>query len=255
VQAYGSAFAHVYNLRWAGYAQQVAPRLLDWYADLPLSQTNRSILDLGCGTGQLALYCLEQGYHVTGLDLSEAMLAYARENVQAYVQTGQAKFVQGDATRFSLAERFGLVLSTYDALNHLADLPALGNCFRCVRAVLDPAGYFIFDLNTRRGLRQRWNSVQVEESDELALITRGIYDGVSDRAWMKISGFLLAEGGLYERFEETVFNTAFELVRVREALLESGWETVYFARLQDLKTPLADPESEGRVFVVAGPGG
>jgi len=43
--------------------------------------------------------------------------------------------------------------------------------------------------------------------------------------------------GLYERFEETVFNTVFEMERVKKALLDVGWKNVYFARIQDLKTP------------------
>jgi hypothetical protein len=38
---------------------------------------------------------------------------------------------------------------------------------------------------------------------------------------------------------------------VRQALLDAGWRNVYFARIQDLNTPLLEPEKEGRVFVVA----
>ena len=39
-----------------------------------------NILDLCCSTGQIAQRLIEQGYQVTGLDLSEAVLQYAREN-------------------------------------------------------------------------------------------------------------------------------------------------------------------------------
>ena len=52
-----------------------------------------------------------------------------------------------------------------DAFNHLPGAPALKNCFRCVQAVLDREGYFIFDLNTRMGLA-RWNSISVEDTAE-----------------------------------------------------------------------------------------
>ncbi len=34
-------------------------------------------------------------------------------------------------------------------------------------------------------------------------------------------------------------------------LLEIGWKNAYCARVQDITTPIADPEKEGRVFVVA----
>ena len=112
-------------------------------------------------------------------------------------------------------------------------------------------GYFIFDLNTRSGLR-RWNNVYVDESDEDALIiTHGVYDGTSDKAWTRISGFVRLPNGLYERFEEIVFNTVFEMKKVSDLLHDAGWKNVYFARIQDLKTALDEPEKEGRVFVVA----
>jgi hypothetical protein len=172
-----------------------------------------------------------------------------RENARLYVQSGQAKFVQGDASDFTMDEHFGLVVSTYDSLNHLESEEALRKCFRCVSEV--NAGLFIFDLNTRAGLR-RWNSIAVDDGDEdVVLITRGIYDGQSDRAWTRISGFVHRDDGLYERFEETAFNTVFGMELVREALLEVGYREAYFARVQDLHTPIAEPEKEGRVFIVA----
>jgi hypothetical protein len=48
------------------------------------------------------------------------------------------------------------------------------------------------------------------------------------------------------------FNTVFDLARVRDRLLEVGWRKVHFALVDDLKTPLDEPEKEGHVFVVAG---
>jgi hypothetical protein len=36
--------------------------------------------------------------------------------------------------------------------------------------------------------------------------------------------------------------------------LEAGWHKVYFARAQELKTPISEPEQEGRAFIVASKG-
>lgn len=150
---------------------------------------------------------------------------------------------------FKLKDYFGLVISTYDALNHLENEASLRSCFQCTLDVCE--GYFIFDLNTRSGLR-RWNSIQVDESSEDALIiTRGIYDGQSDKAWTRVTGFTRTPDGSYKRFDETAFNSVFELETVRKSMLDIGWRNVYFAKIQDLKTPLAEPEKEGRVFIVA----
>jgi hypothetical protein len=112
-------------------------------------------------------------------------------------------------------------------------------------------GFFIFDLNTRAGLR-RWNSISVDDGDDnVLIITRGIYDGQSDRAWTRITGFARRDDGLYERFDETAFNAVFEMESVRETLLEVGYREPCFARVQDLRSPIEEPEKEGRVFFVA----
>jgi SAM-dependent methyltransferase len=250
MQAYGPAFARVYNRRWTFFAHEVAPKIAEFYASTSIGQRNRSVLDLCCGTGQLALVLLERGYIVTGIDLSAHMLQYATENASAYVEQGQAQFIQADAADFALDQRFGLVVSTFDALNHLESQDALQGCFRSVFAVLDDNGYFVFDLNTRAGLHQ-WNNISVDDTAEAMIVTRGIYDGQSDRAYTKISGFIRLANGLYERFEETVFNTAFDMAWVRDTLLEAGWRQIHWARIEDLKRAIARPEQEGRVFFVA----
>jgi SAM-dependent methyltransferase len=248
MQAYGPVFADVYNRRWSGFAKQIAPLILDFYSATSVGKTNQKILDLGCGTGQLALHFLENGYEVVGLDGSEHMLSYANENARNYVDDGQARFIQGNIAEFQLDDSFGLIISTFDTLNHLSNEEALTNCFNCAMSVSD--GYFIFDLNTRAGLN-RWNNIQVDDSDEMLIINRGIYDGEGDRAWTRISGFVRREDGLYERFDETAFNTVFDLLKVKEELHRAGWSKAYFARVRELATPIDEPEQEGRIFIVA----
>jgi ubiquinone/menaquinone biosynthesis C-methylase UbiE len=153
LQAYNASFARVYNLRWAQFANNVAPRLRAFYESTPLGQQNHTLLDICCGTGQLAVNFLDNGYQVTGLDLSEAMLDYARGNASAFIVAGRARFVHSDASNFAMDERFGLAVSTYDALNHLPDFEALKGCFRSVYPLLLDGGWFIFDLNTELSLR------------------------------------------------------------------------------------------------------
>lgn len=250
MQAYGRAFARVYNKSWATFANQVAPLIEQFYAGTEIGRQNRSVLDLCCGCGHLAAHFLQKGYTLTGIDLSEHMLQYARENTDNFVASGQARFIQADASDFTLDGSFGLVVSTFDSMNHLSDEQALTSCFRCVHSVCD--GYFVFDLNTRRGLR-RWNSMKVDEfSEDFLIITRGIYDGEGDKAWTRITGFIREDSGLFERFDETVYNTVFKLRGVEEALREVGFKSIHFARFRELENPIPDPEELGHIFVVAG---
>jgi SAM-dependent methyltransferase len=250
MQAYGKLFARVYNRLWQDYANRIAPLICELYESTPVAKSHKTLLDVCCGTGQLSAYFLEKGYHVVGLDLSEGMLQYARENVLPYVVAKQARFIQVDAACFRMDETFGLVVSTYDSMNHLPDLDALQGCFRSTFNVLEDGGYFIFDLNTSAGLK-RWNSINVNPGDEIFLLNRGIYDGSAVKACTMITGFVRTEDGLYERFDETVYNTVFKMDEVMVRLLEVGFRSAYFSKGLDLASPIDDPEKEGKVFLVA----
>jgi SAM-dependent methyltransferase len=250
MQAYGSLFAKVYNQLWQNFARQLSPLVHQFYESTPLGQTHKTLLDLCCGTGQLSLYFLEHGYRVVGLDLSGDMLKYARENTLPFIVARQAQFVVGDASHFEFEETFGLVVATFDALNHLPDLEALQGCFRSSYAVLENGGTFIFDLNTRKGL-EKWNGVNINPGEDIFLLNRAIYDEITVKALTKITGFVRTEEGLYQRFDETVYNSVFEMQAVMDMLLKSGFRSAYFARSSALEIPIDDPEGEDRAFFVA----
>ena len=246
--SYDRGFAKFYHAQCGGFARQVTPKLLEFYADTPFGKRKAPILDLCCGTGQSAVLFLQQDYPVIGIDQSEAMLAYARTNAQPYIQSGQAQFIQADATQFRLTDRFGLVTSIYDALNHLEDETALKTCFQRVYDCSE--GYFIFDLNTQAGL-QRWNSIQVNESEDATVVIQKSFHPEWGKGVAKFICFLRTAEGLYERVEETVSNTLFMMNRVKQLMEAVGWRNIYFARLSDLSQPIVDPEQELRVFIVA----
>ncbi|HET9648330.1 MAG TPA: class I SAM-dependent methyltransferase [Microlunatus sp.] len=247
-QAYGAGFAHVYNQEWGGFASEVAPLIRDFY--LSNKADGRRMLDIGCGAGHLARLFLESGFDLTGIDLSEPMLDEARATNQTWIEHGTARFYQADAAGFRVDGTFDLVLATNDVINHLPDQAALDRCFRSVTDVTATGGYFIFDLNTRTGLH-RWNTLSAGERGASYIVQRGIYDG-GDRAHMLITGFVPdGPAGRYRRFDQAVYNTAFDLHTVQTLLTENGWAHIHFARADSLATPLAAPELEGRVFVVA----
>ena len=250
MQGYGRVFAKVYNLLWNDFADHVAPQVYDFYLTTPVGQVNQPVLDLCCGTGRLSRFFLERDFRVVGLDLSEHMIAFARKNNLEYVIAQQADFIQGDAANFKLDEKFGLTVAIYDALNHLPDADALQNCFQCVFDTLQEGGHFIFDLNTRTGLQQ-WNGVMVRPGEQIFLINRGMYDEYTVKAWTKITGFVRDEGGLYERFDETIYNTVFDMDSVRKWLLETGFQAVNFSKDGAFNKPVDDPESQKRIFLIA----
>ncbi|BAB05770.1 class I SAM-dependent methyltransferase [Halalkalibacterium halodurans] len=248
--SYGEIFASLYNQKWSSFALQAAPRILQYFTQHDIHEKNKKVLDLCCGTGHLAYFFLKKEYDVTGIDLSPGMLHYAKKNNSRFVKSGQANFIEGDVTNFTLDEQFGLVVSTFDALNHLPDIKALRECFKCVYHVTSKDGIFIFDLNTKQGLKG-WTNIVVEDNEDSMIVSRSFYDEHTARAITNMTGFTKQEDGLYKRFVHSVHNCAFELKTVKETLLAIGWQQVHFARLKDLSSPLENPEGEGRVFIVA----
>ena len=107
----------------------------------------RSLLELGCGTGSI-LARLAKVPFLTGLDRSPVMLAAAREKVPT------ARFVEGDMSSFDLGERFDVVISVFDSINHLVDFDAWRATFDGVHAHLTDGGLFVFDVNTMGELRR-----------------------------------------------------------------------------------------------------
>ncbi|MDR5693869.1 MAG: methyltransferase domain-containing protein [Armatimonadota bacterium] len=142
-------FAWFYNRYWGvpfrNQALPVLERLL-----LPHIPEHGSILDLCCGTGQLAQTLAERGYQVTGIDGSEEMLRYARENAPG------VELILADARSFTLPSVYYSVVSTFDSLNHIMRLEELTRVFQNVHAVLGDNGLFLFDVNTEEGYQTRW---------------------------------------------------------------------------------------------------
>ena len=102
-------FARIYNQHWGDFATNAYPILEHLVLrDLP---PGCAVLDLCCGTGQLAAKLSEEGYIVTGLDGSAGMIEVARKNGP------DVEFLVQDARNIALNRKFSAVFSTFDSLN------------------------------------------------------------------------------------------------------------------------------------------
>jgi SAM-dependent methyltransferase len=100
--------------------------------------TGGPVLDLGCGTGRVALDLAREGHGVRGLDLDPDLVAAFNARARA---TGlPAEATAGDARDFSLGERFAAVLAPMQLLQVLDGPAERVACLRCAAGHLLPAG-------------------------------------------------------------------------------------------------------------------
>jgi SAM-dependent methyltransferase len=104
-----------------------------------------SILDLGCGTGLDAVYFAQQGYRVTAIDLSEAMVVQTRQRAEQAAEAGGVKTLQLGIQELEQLQTgcFDAIYSDLGALNCLPGLERLAhNC----AGLLNPGGLLIFSV-------------------------------------------------------------------------------------------------------------
>jgi len=106
-------------------------------------------LELGIGTGRIALPLARRGVQVHGVDLSRAMVARLRAK-----PGGDAIAVTiGDFAATRVARPFALVYLVFNTINNLTTQQAQVACFRNAAAHLEPGGCFVIEVgvpNLRR---------------------------------------------------------------------------------------------------------
>jgi SAM-dependent methyltransferase len=108
------------------------------------------VLELGSGTGRIALPLGRAGVTVVGIDRSAAMLAHARRRVKRARLGHRVHLVRGDIRSLPFApegtDRFPLVLAPYGMLQSLLRESDLASTLAAVHAVLEPGGTFGLEL-------------------------------------------------------------------------------------------------------------
>jgi ubiquinone/menaquinone biosynthesis C-methylase UbiE len=105
------------------------------------------VLELGCGTGRIALPLAGSGWPLTGIDRSASMLARARAKAARRRLDARVDFVRGDIRTLPFrAGRFGLVMAPYGILQSLVRERDLAATLASVARVLKPGGRFGIDL-------------------------------------------------------------------------------------------------------------
>jgi SAM-dependent methyltransferase len=105
------------------------------------------ILELGVGTGRVALLLAAAGYDVTGIDLSSSMLRQARRSARLLAPDIAARlhFRKADMTTFRLPTRFAAILIPFSTFNLVTDPAARAACLARCHEHLVEGGFLWMD--------------------------------------------------------------------------------------------------------------
>jgi len=229
-------FAEAYD--WDGsldFSRKAFRRLTEICAEFGIRPGRH--LDLGCGTGTLALLMAGVGWEVIGLDRSSAMLAKARGKANG--SDRRVTFLLEDMRRFQLQAPVHLVTSFYDTVNHLLAPEDLAATLTGAARALARGGLLVFDVNTEAAFTRIWGGVtHFIESPEAATVYALSYDAANRLARGTVTGFL-RRGGSYERFQEEIVERYWPPEAIEQQIEAAGLQVVRYETFNPF--PLGGP--------------
>ena len=106
------------------------------------------VVELGVGTGRIAIPTALAGIPVIGVDSSRGMLAVCRGRAEAAGVGALLDLREGDLRRPPVEGRFGLVTAPFRSLLHLQSDDERRATLTAALALLRPGGRFVFDVFT-----------------------------------------------------------------------------------------------------------
>ena len=200
------------------------------------------VLDVGCGTGTLALLLARRGHDVVAVDPAAASIAIARNKPGG----DRVCWVDGDATAASVTDR-DVTTMTSNVVQFIADPQQWRATLRAAHGALRPGGHLVFE--TRNPAARGWERWTREETYRLTAVP-----GEGDvESWVEVTGvswplvtvrwtFVFASDGATRtststlRFRErdevetSLLDSGFEISQVRDAPDRPGREFVFVAR-------------------------
>lgn len=213
-------WARIYNDYWGlKYCQIILPAFEKLLQQYKINQ-RANILDLCCGTGHMAQHLIEQGYQVTGLDISEAMLQYARDNAP------NAKFILDDARFFKLPSTFDVVICPSGSLNHMISIEDLEKVFTQVYDSLLDNGIFLFGITLEDGYKS-WNGAIADGDvkDDFAWACCDSYNPEEKIGQFKITIFQMVEK-TWQRLDISNLIRGYSRTEVISALESVGFQDI-----------------------------
>lgn len=153
-------FAEIYEA-WTE-ASTAARNSALFYVDVYL-QTPGVVVELGVGTGRIALEAARRGRQMIGVDASAEMLSRCRARAEAAGLSDRLRLLEADFRDFELEHPPALIALPYHSIGHLTTEGEKVDAVRHVFEQLAPGGCFIFDdFHYRPELAERFRQVELK---------------------------------------------------------------------------------------------
>jgi ubiquinone/menaquinone biosynthesis C-methylase UbiE len=148
------------------YDELVLPRVVDVLARH--AGAARRVVDLGIGTGDLAIALARRGYDVTGVDVAPAMLAVARDKAR---RAGvRVDLVAADLRALTLDPAADAAFCVYTVVNQLTADGDLARAFGAVARSLVPGGLFAFETNLPASYARYWSGGEHVDTGDAVIV-------------------------------------------------------------------------------------
>ena len=186
-------------------------------------RTPRTVLELGCGTGQLTAILAARGYDIVATDSSGEMLAVAA-NRDWSANAAPPLFLCQTMEELDLYGTCQAAVCCLDGFNHLSDAEALQATFSRIHLFLEPDGLLFFDVLTPAHFAaidgQTYTS---QDKNAFACWTSECENNRCDH---NLTLFTRASQGLWQRATAQNTECIFPLEEVSALLKEAGFSRV-----------------------------
>jgi 2-polyprenyl-3-methyl-5-hydroxy-6-metoxy-1,4-benzoquinol methylase len=171
--------AKIYDKIWGTHDYDADVSFLD---ELFREHNCKSVIDIGCGTGNHAVRLSKLGYEVTGIDVSPAMLQKAKEKDKH----ARVRFMQGNVQKLETVvpkgERFDAAICVGVVFSHFLTNKVVRGFFNSLHTVVRRNGLFIFDVRNAKKISEDYlnrlllDHIITEDKLQLLLLTYNTRD-------------------------------------------------------------------------------
>lgn len=207
-------------------------------------------VDLGCGSGKLAIQLADMGWHVVAVDAADEMLEVAAYHAQEHFGEKEMPiyFFQEDITDLDLPMTVNLAYTSLDTINHI-EASALEGMFKQLKKTMKPGAVLCFDLLQWSYMEKAFHEeVYYDVTDEYAVLWQNNLSMEKQENLASISVFVLQDNGFYTREDIEIVEYYHNPAAIMSILEDIGFRVEEIQLAEEYYTDL---QGQNRHFIVA----